>query len=212
MEKDVFEKRSSVRKFTDAEVPDSDIEKMLKAAVQAPSGKNMQNWHFVIVKDKKKINDIAEIIAEKNKKLRDAVDDQNLIDNFKKYLKFGTHFKKAPVLVLFFVSPYPTTGKNIMEAAGSSKEEIEALLKADPGIQNIAAAAENFMLKAADLGYGTCWMTSQNYASLEIKDYLDADFNKNIFDLALITPLGVPAEDISSPKRKDMEDVVSWIR
>lgn len=99
-----------------------------------------------------------------------------------------------------------------MEAAGSPKEEIEALMKAEPGIQNIAAAAENFMLKAAELGYGTCWMTSQNYAALEIKASLEADFDKSIFDLALITPLGVPAGEVSSPKRKALEEVTSWLK
>ncbi|RQD74479.1 MAG: nitroreductase, partial [Halanaerobium sp. MSAO_Bac5] len=104
------------------------------------------------------------------------------------------------------------TGRNIMEAVASPKEEIEALLKADPGIQNIAAAAENFMLKAAELGYGTCWMTSQNYAALEIKASLEADFDKNIFDLALITPLGVPASEVSSPTRKALAEVTSWLR
>jgi len=210
MAEDIFDMRSSVRNFKDTEVPDKDIEKMLEAAVKAPSGKNMQNWHFVIVKNKEKINEIADIISEKNKKLRKAVDDENLKDNFKTYLRFGTHFKKAPVLVLFFVSPYPVTGKNIMETAGSSDQEIEALIKAHPGIQNISAAAENFMLKAAEMGYGTCWMTSQNYASLEIKEAVGID--KGIFDLALITPLGVPEEEVSSPPRKDMEDVVSWIK
>ncbi|MCC3144855.1 nitroreductase family protein [Halanaerobium sp. Z-7514] len=212
MEKDIFELRSSVRKFSDEPVPDSDIEKMLQAAVLAPSGKNMQNWHFVIVKNKAKIEELADIIAKKNKDLRDAVDDGELKENFKRYLKYGTFFKDAPVLVLFFHAPYPVTGRNIMEAAASPKEEIEALLKADPGIQNIAAAAENFMLKAAELGYGTCWMTSQNYAALEIKASLEADFDKNIFDLALITPLGVPASEVSSPTRKALAEVTSWIK
>ncbi|RQD69735.1 MAG: nitroreductase, partial [Halanaerobium sp. MSAO_Bac5] len=102
MEKDIFELRSSVRKFSDEPVPDSDIEKMLQAAVLAPSGKNMQNWHFVIVKNKAKIEELAEIIAKKNKDLRDAVDDGELKENFKRYLKYGTFFKDAPVLVLFF--------------------------------------------------------------------------------------------------------------
>lgn len=209
MGEDIFELRSSVRKFTDEEVPENDIREMLEAATKAPSGKNIQNWHFVVVTNKRHINAAADIIAEKNKKIREAVDDEELKSNFKKYLKFGTHFKNAPVLVLFFVSDYPVTGKKTMEAAGSSEEEINALLKADPGIQNISAAAENFMLKAAELGYGTCWMTSQNYASLELQSYFDIDKDK--YNLALITPLGVPAEEVESPPRKSLNEVVSWV-
>jgi len=210
MKKDIFDRRSSVRKFTDEEVAESDIKEMLKAAIKAPSGKNIQNWHFVVVTNKKNIKKAADIIAEKNKKLREAAGDEEMKKNLRKYLKFGTHFKNAPVLVLFFVSDYPVTGEKIMEAAGSSKEEIEALLKAAPGIQNISAAAENFMLKAAELGYGTCWMTSQNYASLELQSYFGIDKDK--YNLALITPLGVPAEEVDSPPRKSLDEVVSWVR
>jgi nitroreductase len=210
MEKDIFELRSSVRKFTDEEVPEADIKEMLKAAVRAPSGKNIQNWHFVVVTNKEKIQKAAAIISEKNKKLREAAGDEEMEKNLRKYLKFGTHFKNAPVLVLFFVSDYPVTGEKIMEAAGSSEEEIESLIKANPGIQNISAAAENFMLKAAEMGYGTCWMTSQNYASLELQSYFGVDKDK--FNLALITPLGVPAEEVDSPPRKSLDEVVSWVR
>ncbi len=209
MEKDIFELRSSVRKFTNEDVAEADIREMLEAAVKAPSGKNIQNWHFVVVTNKRHINAAADIITEKNKKLRDNVDDEALKKEFKRYLKFGTHFRKAPVLVLFFVSDYPVTGKKIMEAAGSSEEEINALLKADPGIQNISAAAENFMLKAAELGYGTCWMTSQNYASLELQSYFGVDQDK--YTLALITPLGAAAEKVDSPPRKSLDKVVSWV-
>jgi nitroreductase len=209
MEKDIFELRSSVRKFTDEEVPENDIREMLEAAIKAPSGKNIQNWHFVVVTNKRHINAAADIITEKNKKLRAAAKNDEIKSNLKKYLKFTTHFKNAPVLVLFFVSDYPVTGEEIMKEAGASKEEIDALLKASPGIQNIAAAAENFMLKAAELGYGTCWMTSQNYASLELQSYFDIDKEK--YNLALITPLGVPAEEVKSPPRKSLNEVVSWV-
>lgn len=210
MEKDIFDMRSSVRKFKDEEVPDADIKKMLEAAVKAPSGKNIQNWHFVVVTNKKHINKAAEIISEKNKKLREASQDEEQKSTLKKYLKFATHFKYAPVLVLFFVSDYPVTGEKIMEEAGASEAEIDALLKASPGIQNISAAAENFMLKAAELGYGTCWMTSQNYAAVELQSYFGIDQDK--YSLALITPLGVPAEEAESPPRKSLDEVVSWVR
>lgn len=209
MGEDVFELRSSVRKFTDEEVPENDIREMLEAATKAPSGKNIQNWHFVVVTNKRHINAAADIITEKNKKLRAAVKNDDMKSSLKKYLKFATHFRNAPVLVLFFVSDYPVTGEEIMKEAGASKEEIDALLKASPGIQNISAAAENFMLKAAELGYGTCWMTSQNYASLELQSYFDIDKDK--YNLALITPIGVAAEEVESPPRKSLNEVVSWV-
>ena len=44
-------KRVSVRKFTDAKVEDEKVEKLLRAAMAAPSGGNQQPWQFLVVDD-----------------------------------------------------------------------------------------------------------------------------------------------------------------
>ena len=44
-------KRVSVRKFSDEPVSDADVEKLLRAAMAAPSGGNQQPWQFVAVTD-----------------------------------------------------------------------------------------------------------------------------------------------------------------
>ena len=57
-------RRRTVREFSDRPVPRDIIETALKAAGTAPSGANLQPWHFVVVSSaetKKKIRDAAEI-------------------------------------------------------------------------------------------------------------------------------------------------------
>jgi nitroreductase len=57
-------RRRSVRDFSDQKVPLEVLENALKAAGTAPSGANMQPWHFVVVQDsavKKRIREAAEI-------------------------------------------------------------------------------------------------------------------------------------------------------
>ena len=44
--------RKSVRKYKDIEIPESKIEALLKAGMQAPSAKNQQPWDFIVVDDK----------------------------------------------------------------------------------------------------------------------------------------------------------------
>ena len=39
--------RRSVRKFTDEPVPREKLEKIIEAAMWAPSGQNLQPWYFV---------------------------------------------------------------------------------------------------------------------------------------------------------------------
>lgn len=53
---DVFEaikKRRSVRKFTNKNVPEDIIQQLLEAAIWAPSGGNLQTWHFIVVRNSK---------------------------------------------------------------------------------------------------------------------------------------------------------------
>ncbi len=56
-------KRRTVREFSDRPIPDEVIKNALLAAGTAPSGANMQPWHFVVVTNpeiKKEIRDAAE--------------------------------------------------------------------------------------------------------------------------------------------------------
>lgn len=207
---DFIYKRHSVRKFKEDTVPVEDIKEIIKAATYAPSGKNLQNWHFIILKNKSKIEEMAKIVNDKSEKLANSVKNEDKKQSFLKKMKYYTIFKNAPVVILIYAGPYPNTGLNLLKENGASNEEINELLKPCPGIQNIAAAMENLQLAAANMGYGTCWMTSPMFASSEITKYIE--FDKKDYFLAAITPLGVPKEtELKSPPRKPIEDVMTII-
>jgi nitroreductase len=50
---DVIQKRYSCRDYEDKPIEQEKLEQVLDAARQAPSARNMQDWRFVVVKDKK---------------------------------------------------------------------------------------------------------------------------------------------------------------
>ncbi|BCJ99540.1 nitroreductase family protein [Anaerocolumna chitinilytica] len=54
-------KRRSIRKFTDEKVDDDKIEKLLRAAMQAPSAANQQPWEFIVVKEKTTLKALSEV-------------------------------------------------------------------------------------------------------------------------------------------------------
>jgi len=72
-------KRRSVRKFTDEEVNDSDIKKILETASWAPSWANTQVWEFVVVRDKEKIEKVVNTFSEKNPAYNGALKSSALI-------------------------------------------------------------------------------------------------------------------------------------
>ena len=59
-----IDRRRTVREFSDRPVPRDIIEMALKAANTAPSGANLQPWHFVVIsgpETRKKIREAAEV-------------------------------------------------------------------------------------------------------------------------------------------------------
>jgi nitroreductase len=204
-------KRHSVRKFTEEQIPEQTIKELIKAATYAPSGKNQQNWHFVVVTNKEKIAEIARIVEKKNAELSKSLRDEAKIKGFTGMVGYQTVFKGAPVLILVYAGQYDTIADMLLADGVMPPEEVAQYAKPNPGVQNIAAAFENLLLAAADKGYGTCWMTGPTYADKEISEYIG--FKKEGYYLAAMTPLGVPVSDkLSSPPRKPVEEVVTFIK
>lgn len=56
---DILE-RVSVRAFTDQEVSDEDLNMILDAGFSGPSARNRRPWHFIVIRDKKKLSDMAQ--------------------------------------------------------------------------------------------------------------------------------------------------------
>ena len=52
--------RRSIRKFKDQAVEPEKIDKLLRAAMQAPSAANQQPWEFIVVQDKENLKKVAE--------------------------------------------------------------------------------------------------------------------------------------------------------
>lgn len=56
---DAIYSRRSTRKFTDAEVTDAQVERLLRAAMAAPSAGNGQPWRFLVVRDPETLAKLA---------------------------------------------------------------------------------------------------------------------------------------------------------
>ncbi|MCY6484316.1 nitroreductase family protein [Clostridium aestuarii] len=202
--------RHSVRKFQDIEVPMEHIKEIIKAGSFAPSGKNVQNWHFVVIKNKELIEKIAKAVEEKNKAVADKILDKNIKEKFTKGLRYQLAFKNAPTIILVYIGEYIPTGYNELKLAGAPQEELQALLDTASGVQGVSAAMENIMIAAANMGYGTCWITGPMYAAKEISETIG--FKKDGYSLMALTPIGVPQDkDIKSPPRKPIQEIMTVI-
>ncbi|OGS20627.1 MAG: hypothetical protein A2252_05280 [Elusimicrobia bacterium RIFOXYA2_FULL_39_19] len=125
---ELAKKRFSARSYIDKPVEKEKINQCLEAARLAPSACNSQPWEFIVVDEPELKNRLADSIFS------------------------GTHStnsfaKKAPVLV-FVVSD---KGSFISKVGAFMRDTRFYLI-------DIGITAEHFVLQAAELGLGTCWL------------------------------------------------------
>jgi nitroreductase len=58
---DAIQSRRNVRSYTDQPIPREDLERILEAGRRAPSSRNWQPWHFVVVTDSAQLNELAKV-------------------------------------------------------------------------------------------------------------------------------------------------------
>ena len=147
----VIQDRRSIREYTDEAVSDQDLDMILEAARQAPSGENAQPWRYVIVKDaetRKKLGAIAgggigrRFTAEfVTKKMQERF--TGLQDEAKKRAAFE---KLTSGQVSTFLAAAPV---NIVVCG---KKDVWDLP------YDTSAAIENILLMVTALDLGACWV------------------------------------------------------
>lgn len=83
---EVVDKRRSVRRFTESEVPESVMRKCLKAAILAPNSSNLQPWEFYWIRDEEKKKKVVEACFSQNaaKTAKEIVISVSRIDTWKR--------------------------------------------------------------------------------------------------------------------------------
>lgn len=213
--RDLLKKRQSIRKYKEQDIPKEDLLKIIEAATYAPSGKNMQNWHFVVITRKTLKDKLVQTIQDKNAEIaaKMATIDEAKGLRFQKFCKNFTLFiEKAPAVIVIYGAVYLPSGYHELELFGESAEVL--ISRFNPGLQSIGAAVENITLEAVNMGYGSCWLTSANYAADEIEEVIkqETGFQKEGYSMVAMLSVGVPADGThKSPKKKTVEQIHTFI-
>ena len=165
--------RRSIRHYKKDDVPNEIIENLVKAANWSPSAHNTQTWRFVVVRDEVVRRDIAEKIYYADK------DQPFSFDETKPF--YGLN---APVQIFVF----------------NDIRKVEDPDLAKDTVINCYAAVQNFLLAAASLGLGTCWLGAPLKIHKEINDILNIP--EGLYFTSSIA-LGYPDEKPSPPPREN---------
>ena len=183
-----LEGRRSCRSFSKEPVDNATIEKILAAAVTAPSPLNTQPWQFIVItSDDKK----AAIHAEAER-CRDWAAEKS---GWKWLNKYEAGFlKEAPVLIAVVGDPRKT-GVDMFQEEGSVGYQLAC-----------AAAIQNLLLAAHALGLGSLWFTF--YDKTALRKILDIPDNKTPVSLVC---LGKPAGEPAATPRKDAREKTVYL-
>ena len=159
-------KRRSVRKFLPRPVPQDVIEKILEAAVQAPSAKNRQPWKFVVVRGQERRN----MVSAMKTGLRKVRSGDSCFTGWEPYLPSAIYTARilelAPVTVFIL-----NRQGHPLKADLSMPEKIMEICD----LESVSAAIQNMALAATDLGVGSLWTCNIFLAYDELKAWLNTD-------------------------------------
>lgn len=188
--------RRMIRRYQDTPVPRELVEQILTAAIQAPSPHNRQPWRFAVL-----VGTARERLAEAMgvQLRRDLAADgvaPAVIE--KDAVRSAQRITSAPVGILVCLTMvdmdiYPDSQRNQHERWMAG--------------QAVAAACQNMLLCAAELGLGACWMCAPLFCADVVRSALalPADWESQ----ALIT-IGYPADTGKERGRKPVSEISRW--
>lgn len=202
--------RRSIRKFENKDIPQSDIQYFIDAAVTAPSGCNSQCWRFVAIKDRSTINEIEAVVIRKTEEILKIKGDNLSEDYLISKKKMVSFFTKAPVIIAIFMTKadfYDATFISALKENGYDDKDIMNLF-ANYDLLSVGAAIQNMLLAIHEKGYGACWMNEPAIAGEEINRILGEPLEHMFVSLV---PVGIPAYIPRSKQLKDISEVFSLI-
>ncbi len=184
---DAIYHRRSHRLYQPELPPREALQRVIDAALWAPSGTNAQPWEITVMAGQVRDNFVA-LVSKAIDYLLPLLKQANVPEKGQELvMKFFKNLGGAPVVIAVTIIKNPDASMNLAN------------------VQSGAALMQNLLLAAEAEGLGTCWMTGANYLEKEILAFL----GKENQQLLAITPIGYSAKEPPAPPRKERE--VRWL-
>jgi len=183
----------------------------MELALQAPSGSNVQGWHFLFVTDPDKRKAVADVYRNLFNNVyagspmaasAQHADDpsmkktQERVMASAQYLADNMH--RAPVLFI------PCISGRVDQVTGEMANVGQA-----SAFGSIIPAAWSFMLAARARGLGTCWTTIHLMQERAVADILGIPYD-GITQVALVPVAYTKGTDFKPAPRKSMDGIVHF--
>jgi len=197
----------AMRRFTDEPVTDAEIEQILAAAVQAPSGGNIQPYQFLVVTDPERKAAIGELYRRAYDRYEPAVlalfppftdpeTQRNHERNWRLSRTLAETIGTAPAMVLVLA---PRISMTVADADGEMDVGSTAA--------SVYPAVQNLILAARSLGIGTCLTTVFRIHEAAVRAVCSIP---DRYEIAALLPLGRPVGNWGVAPRRPAPSITSW--
>jgi nitroreductase len=199
----------TMRRFTDEPVDEEDVRVVLRAAVQAPSGGNIQPYQFLVVTDPALREAIGELYLRAWERYAPAVaavtpparDDAAAAAhqrNVKASDDLARSLGRVPVLILV-----------LMPKISMVVRDDEGEMDVGPTYASVYPAVQNLVLAARARGLGTVLTTVYRVYEDELRGLCGIP---DRYQVVALLPLGHPKGSWGVAPRRPAESLTSWNR
>ena len=189
--------RRSIRRYKPDPIPRLIIERLLTAAIWAPSAHNRQPWRFVVIETQSVKEQLAKAMGQR---LRHDLEAGGAPEEViaKDVNRSYNRITSAPILIMLCL-----TIKDMDVYPDAKRAHNETMM----AVQSAAMAGQNILLAAHEAGLGVCWMCAPLFCPDVVRRVLD--LTDDWQPQALLT-VGYPAQTPESKPRNPLESVVAW--
>jgi nitroreductase len=199
----------AMRRFTDEPVSEEDVRACLRAAVQAPSGGNIQPYQFLVVTDPASRYAIGEVylraweryapaVAAITPPAREEQAARRHARNVEASDELARSMGNVPVLILVLM---PKISMVVTDDAGP--------MDVGPTYASVYPAVENLILAARSRGLGTVLTTVYRVYEDEVRAICGIP---DRYEIVALLPLGHPRGRWGVAARRSAESLTSWNR
>jgi nitroreductase len=198
----------AMRRYTDEPVTDDEIWTCLRAAVQAPSGGNIQPYQFLVVRDPELKQRIGAVYlrawerygAATEAAMGDRFPNESARAAWQRNVAasdhLAQHLGEASALVLVLMPDIEMT-----------VTDDEGVMDVGPTYASVYPAVQNFVLAARALGLGTVLTTVYRIHEDEVRAVCDIP---DRYEIVALLPLGHPKGNWGVAARRPAESLTSW--
>lgn len=201
--------RRSVREFADRSIPRDVLERLMQAAITAPSNTNRQPWRFSVVSAPDTKQRIVDAVRERTVEMRKIIDRSHHAEEFKGYGDFFHEpLDNAAAVIIPQYREYPDLIANLIRSGGGDPAEFHTAHAMQAELCSTAGAVMCLLLQAKAEGLGACWMAGPMVARDQIHEILGV---RSPWQMVGGIALGYPVERPEPKPRKPLDTVVDWI-